>query len=67
MVSQNTLRTCGRLFRNKFRLLTAVDLNECLKQIKLQISHHAYAPISELLSNMSTMSYIAVYLFILLT
>ena len=48
MVTQNTLRTYEEkrdFFEINFRFATALDLNKCLKQIKLTISLHACAPI----------------------
>ena len=51
MVAQNTWRTGGgkSFFLNNFKLVTVVDQNKCLKQIKLKILLHACAPIFELL------------------
>ena len=42
------------IFANYFRFATTVDLNKCFKQIKLQFLLFTCAPISELLSNLST-------------
>ena len=38
---------------SKMDLKTALDLNNCLNQIKLQISLHAYAIVSELPSDIN--------------
>ena len=56
MVTQNKLRTCEGNFlgKNIFKFVTTVDLNKCFKQIKLQFLLFTCAPISELLSNLST-------------
>ena len=58
MVTQNILRMCKdkKDFSDiKFGYPTILDLNKCLKQIKLQISLRTCAPIYELPSNISTM------------
>ena len=60
MVTYDTLRTCeGKhvFFKIDLKFETAVDLNKCLKQIKLPISTYSCAPISELPSDKSTMGY----------
>ena len=54
MVTQKTLRKCeGKMVFSeiKFTCVTALDLKECLQQIKLTRFSH----ISELLSNIRTM------------
>ena len=53
MVTRNTLRTWKKVKKNEF--VTAVDLNKCLKQIKLPVYLYTCAPILELPSNISTM------------
>ena len=55
------LRICharmkDRFFREKNRFVTALDLIKCLKQIKLQILLLTCSPISELTSNISSMT-----------
>ena len=49
-------RTCRARFKEnrKIRFVTVLDLNIYLNQIKLPISLHTCAPISELPSNIST-------------
>ena len=57
MVTQ-TSRTCEEkkvFFLNKSKFDAAVDLNKCLKQIKLIITLYICAPISELPYCISTM------------
>ena len=55
MVTKKTLRTReGEQAFKKNKFGTAVDLNKCLKQIKLPSSLHTWAPISDLPSNIST-------------
>ena len=53
MVTKNILRVGYMPFLAKKNL----DQNNCLKQIKLPRSFHNCAPISELLSNISTMNF----------
>ena len=57
MVTQGKLRTCEvkqlSLLKINFKIATAVDLNECLKQAKLPIFLHT---IPELPSDKSTMT-----------
>ena len=49
MVAQNTLCSCeGTMFRNNFNRMTAVDVNKSLKQVKLHVSLHTCAYLSEL-------------------
>ena len=57
MVTQNVLRTCKEkqvYSEMNFNFPTALARNKCLKQIKLPISLHTCAPISELAINIST-------------
>ena len=55
MVTQNMLKI--GLFGGKLtRFVTALDLITCLKQIKQRRLLHTCVPISELLSNISTMA-----------
>ena len=59
MVTNKTLRTDkGKqvCFENDFKFANPVDLNKCLKQTKLPILLYTCAHISELPSNISTMS-----------
>ena len=55
MVTLTILRTYS-IFWNLFKFATYVDLNKCLKQIKLPISLRTCAPITELPSGKSTMT-----------
>ena len=58
MVTQIMWRTCERkqdFYEKEIKLATALDLNKCLKHIKFPISLHAFAPFSELPSNISFM------------
>ena len=58
MVPQKTLRTCEEnrsYFIFYLNLETSVELNKCLKQIKLPIELYTCALFSELPSNISTM------------
>ena len=58
MVTQNMLRTFEGKYdfseEKKIRFMTALDLNECLIQIKEPRSIHMCAPISVLPSNVSS-------------
>ena len=63
-VTQNTVRTRVDkmvFFENYFEFVTAVDINNCLEQIKLQISLEACALSSELPSDLSTMHFPAIF------
>ena len=46
METQNTLRT--QFKRYNFKVATAVELNKCLKEIKLPVALYTCTPISEL-------------------
>ena len=64
MVTQNMLRTCeeNRTFSTeKNRFATALDLNKCIKQIKLPILRRTCAPFFEVPSNISTMYLLYLY------
>ena len=55
MVNQNTLRACKVFSDFFFKFATAVDKTKCLEQIKLPISIHACATISDLPPHTGTM------------
>ena len=64
MVAQNMLRVCvgnRTFFTQIFLIETALDLNECLIQIRLTIVLSTREPINELPSNISTMQYTFFY------
>ena len=58
-------RTCEEkhdFSKNKFQICDCPRSKKCLKQIKLLISLHTCAPISELPSNISTMAWMHTFL-----
>ena len=55
MVTKDMVRTYKG--PQKMKLATAVGVYKCLKQIMLPISHHKCTPISELPSNMSSVTF----------
>ena len=64
MVTQNMLRTFEGKYdfseEEKIRFMTALDLNECLIQIKEPRSLHMCAPVSVLPSNVSTIHLLSI-------
>ena len=55
-ITQNAGRKQDFSEKKTFRIAAALDLNKCLKQVKLLISLHMFAPLSELTSNINTMA-----------
>ena len=56
MVNTNTLRACQEKQKLYFKIATTVNVNNCLKQIRLSLSLCSCAPISELPTNISTVN-----------